>query len=81
MRKILMIPLFVAAASPAFAQGTAQERSACMGDAVRFCSSDIPFVSEIESCLEGNMSRLSSACRAEFAPTRTTKLQEEHFYR
>ncbi len=51
-----------------------------MGDAMRFCSSDIPFVSEIESCLESNVSRLSAACRREFAPTHTTKLQEEHFY-
>lgn len=80
MRRILFVP-FLLAAAPALAQGTAQERSACMGDALRFCSSDIPFVSAIESCLETNESRLSSPCRREFGPTRTTKLQESHFYR
>jgi hypothetical protein len=69
--------LFVA--PPASAQGTAQERSACMGDAFRFCSSDIPFVSEIEACLEQNMRRLSRACRHEFLPRHKTKLREEHF--
>ncbi|WP_442753834.1 hypothetical protein ACNHKD_12610 [Methylocystis sp. JAN1] len=80
MRKILFSFLMFAAA-PAFAQGTAQERSDCMGDALRFCSADIPFVSAIEDCLEGDMSRLSAACRREFEPTRTTRLREEHFYR
>ncbi|WP_424362245.1 hypothetical protein [Methylocystis parvus] len=80
MRKIILATAMFCSV-PAFAQGTAQERSDCMGDALRFCSSDIPFVSAIESCLEQNMSRLSGACRREFAPAHTTKLQEEHFYR
>ncbi len=80
MRKFLFA-FIISSAAPAFAQGTAQERSDCMGDAVRFCSADIPFVSEIESCLDANLSRLSPACRREFAPTKTTRLQEEHFYR
>ena len=80
MRKLILYSLLLAfAASPASAQGTAQERSDCMGDALRFCSSDIPFVEEIESCLQQNMARLSPACRREFAPTNTTKLREEHF--
>lgn len=66
--------------TPASAQGTAQERSDCMGDAFKFCSSDIPFVSEIEDCLRSNMSRLSKLCRREFAgPDHKTKLKEEHF--
>ncbi len=81
MRRILTFAFVLASAAPALAQGTSQERSACMGDAMRFCSSDIPFVSEIESCLESNIGRLSRACRSEFAPTHTTKLQEEQFYR
>jgi hypothetical protein len=81
MRKLipLSILLALAAAPAAWAQGTAQERSDCMGDAMRFCSADIPFVEEIESCLQQNMARLSPACRREFAPTNTTKLREEHF--
>lgn len=82
MRRFFMISAMLAVfgAAPATAQGTAQERSDCMGDAFKFCSGDIPFVEEIESCLRSNMSRLSSACRREFAgPTNRTKLTEEHF--
>jgi hypothetical protein len=66
----------------AAAQGTAEERSACMGDAFRFCLSDIPNVAEIETCLLKNESKLSPACRTEFGPdTRKTKLRREHFSR
>ncbi|MFO1101885.1 MAG: hypothetical protein U1E20_03150 [Methylocystis sp.] len=84
MRKLLPFSLLLAlfsalAASPVAAQGTSQERSDCMGDALRFCSSDIPIVEAIESCLEENMARLSPACRHEFAPANTTKLRPEHF--
>lgn len=81
MRHIFAVAYVLAFAAPALAQGTAQERSDCMGDALRFCRSDIPFVSEIESCLESNMARLNAACRREFAPTHTTRLQESQFYR
>ena len=81
MRRLTPLSLiFVFAAVPACAQGTAQERSDCMGDALRFCSSDIPFVSEIEECLREHMGQLSPACRREFSgPTKSTKLKEEHF--
>ena len=81
MRKLIPLSFLLAfaAATPAHAQGTSQERSDCMGDAMRFCSSDIPFVEEIESCLQQNMARLSPACRREFAPTQSTKLREDHF--
>ncbi len=82
MRNILRlsIALAVIGAAPALAQGTARERSDCMADALKFCSSDIPFVSEIEDCLRTNMGKLSRACRREFAgPTQSTKLREEHF--
>lgn len=83
MRSIFLISLLltIVSATVSLAQGTAQERSACMGDALRFCSSDIPFVGAIEACLETNESRLSPACRREFGPQKTTKLREEHFYR
>src|SRR6202000_3063259 len=52
--------LFVLAAIaftvPASAQGTAQQRTACMGDAFRFCSADIP-----KTCLLQNRERLRPA--------------------
>jgi hypothetical protein len=76
----LLATLVVSA--PVLAQGTAEERSACMGDAFRFCLSDIPNVAEIEACLIKNESQLTPACRAEFAPgTQRTKLRREHFSR
>lgn len=69
------------AAAPANAQGTAEQRSACEGDAFKFCFRDIPSVSAIEACLKANEPQLSPACQAEFAPARKTKLREEHFRR
>lgn len=63
----------------ALAQGTASERSACMGDAFKFCSSDIPDVSKIEACLSQNRASLTPACAAEFQPAQKTLLKPEHF--
>ena len=74
-----VVAAFVLAAAPALAQGTAQERSACMGDAFKFCSADIPNVSAIEACLAKNVRDLSPACRAEFQPASKTKIRREHF--
>ena len=76
----VLMSLFLAAA-PAFAQGTESERSACEGDAFKFCSDDIPNIPKIEACLENNMSKLSSACQEEFKEqsARHTKLQPQHF--
>jgi hypothetical protein len=76
----VLASLFLAAA-PAAAQGTTQERSACIGDAFRFCAADIPNVPKIEACLERKQSQLTPACQAEFQPgqVRKTRLREEHF--
>jgi hypothetical protein len=63
----------------ALAQGTPEERSACTGDALQFCSTDIPTVPAIEACLRRNESALSPECRAEFHPTGRTRLNAEHF--
>jgi hypothetical protein len=66
--------------SPAIAQGTSGERSACMDDAYKFCGPDIPIVHKIEACLKKNKTQLTQACRAEFSgPTKRTKLRREHF--
>jgi hypothetical protein len=70
------------AAAPAAAQGTADQRSSCEGDAFRLCSADIPNVSAIEACLQRHEAQLSPACRAEFHPTtKRTKLHRDHFRR
>lgn len=66
---------------PALAQGTSEQRSACMGDAFKFCSSDIPNVSKIEACLIKNLGQLSKGCQEEFhrPPEGRTRLTAEHF--
>jgi hypothetical protein len=77
----ILAGLFLAATPAAAMEGTAQERSACIGDAFRFCSADIPDVPKIEACLGSNRSRLTPACQAEFHPERVkkTNLRAEHF--
>jgi hypothetical protein len=76
----VLASLFLVCA-PAVAQGTAQERSACTGDAFRLCAADIPDVPKIEVCLDHKKSQLSPACRAEFQPShaKKTRLRPEHF--
>jgi hypothetical protein len=77
MGSILM--LLAINAGPALAQGTAQQRSSCMGDAFRFCSEDIPNVARTEACLLQNRERLQPACQAEFGDSSNSRLQPKHF--
>ena len=49
----------LATSSVGFAQGTSRQRSACMGDAFRFCSSAIPNVSRVTACMKSNYARLT----------------------
>jgi len=46
--------------------GTVEQRMACMGDAFRFCFSEIPNIPRITICMEKNLRRLSPACQAQF---------------
>ena len=55
-----------AAALPAFAQGTAEQKAACEADAFKFCGSDIPDPAKIEACLRAKLSQISPTCRAQF---------------
>jgi hypothetical protein len=64
---------------PASAEGTPQQRAACMGDAFRFCRGDIPNVTKIEACLLQNRERLHPACQAQFDSAGDSRLQPEHF--
>jgi hypothetical protein len=59
--------LLALGAVPAAAQGTAQQRADCTGDAFRFCLTDIPNVDRIEACLLRNKAQLSPACQRDFA--------------
>lgn len=64
----------------AVAQEPEPEESECMGDVMTFCSDYIPFVSEIEDCLEKNVGKVSAACRKELSgPDSRTRLREESF--
>ena len=54
----------LAATTPSFAQGTPEQRSACMGDAFRFCSAQIPSVPKVTACMKVNFSKLSQACQS-----------------
>jgi hypothetical protein len=51
-----------------------------MDDALKLCGDEIPFISEIEDCLEANMPQLSVRCRKEFSgPESRSLLREEDF--
>ena len=54
----------LATSSAGFARGTPEQRSACMGDAFKFCSAEIPNVPKITSCMKANYSKLSPGCKA-----------------
>jgi hypothetical protein len=59
-----VVTALLASSSAAFAVGTSEQRSACMGDAIRLCAAEIPNVSRITSCMRTNFSKLSPACKA-----------------
>lgn len=59
----------VAIATPAAAQGTADQRAACTGDAFQFCGEFIPDVDRITACLKKNVKKISPACQAQFRPS------------
>jgi hypothetical protein len=46
--------------------GTPQEQKACNRDASRFCRKDLGNDSAVQSCLQANRAKLSSACRKVF---------------
>jgi hypothetical protein len=52
----------------AAAQGTAEQKDACMGDAFQFCGEHIPDATKIEACLRKNIKSISPACGAQFKP-------------
>jgi len=68
MRHILRLAVLLGcfAVTPAFAQGSADQRAACQGDAYRLCDAYIPDAIAVEQCLRARMGSLSAACRAEF---------------
>ena len=43
---------------------TAEQREACMGDALRLCGSEIPDVDRVLICMRAKKSQVSAHCRA-----------------
>jgi hypothetical protein len=62
-----VLATLLASSSAGFAQGTSEQRAACMGDAFRLCSAEIPNVGKITACMKSNYSKLSPRCQAQFA--------------
>ena len=70
---------------------TADQQSACMGDAFRLCSSEIPDVDRVKMCMVRRQAELSDGCRVFFrAPAavsarplvvRATKARKSRHYR
>jgi hypothetical protein len=59
-----LVAALLASSTPGFAQGTPEQRSACMGDAFKYCSAHIPNVSAVTTCMKANYAKLSDACKA-----------------
>jgi hypothetical protein len=57
----LVLSASTIAASPSFGS---EAQQACMGDAFRFCSSEIPNVDKIIVCMRKNRSSLTEGCRS-----------------
>jgi hypothetical protein len=47
-------------------QPSAEQRSACMGDTLRLCASEIPNTTRIINCLQRQKAQVSPRCRAFF---------------
>lgn len=74
--RVLSVTAAVAVSLTSFAahavEATAEQRRACTPDAFRLCSSHIPNVDAIITCMRANKSKLSPACKLVFdkpAPT------------
>jgi hypothetical protein len=64
---VLATVLATSSAGFAQQQGTSEQRSACMGDAFKFCGAEIPNVPRITACMKANLPKLSPACKAAVA--------------
>ena len=57
---------------------TMEQQQACMGDAFRLCSSEIPDVSRVGACMVRRQTELSPACRIYFHPQETSVRPRHH---
>jgi hypothetical protein len=66
IRTLLLTGAMLSVSATADAHGTAEQVSACISDAFRFCSAEIPNATRVEACLQSNKSKLTPACQAQF---------------
>ena len=52
--------------APAAAQGTPEQRAACMDDALRLCAEFVPDVARITACMQRKHRQLTPRCRTMF---------------
>ena len=53
---------------------TAEQREACMGDALRLCGSEIPDVDRVLVCMRAKKSQVSARCKATIPRTLAASL-------
>lgn len=69
MKISLLFLVLSATVAPALAQSgpsEAEQRQACMGDAMRLCAAYIPNRAQIRNCMAAQHDQLSPKCRAVF---------------
>jgi hypothetical protein len=59
---------FILLQTPAFAQGTQEQRDACTPDAFRLCAAYMPDAGRVEACLRASGPNLSRPCYDVFFP-------------
>ena len=76
--RVLSVAASVAISLTSFAahaaEATAEQRRACTPDAFRLCSSFIPNVEAITTCMKANKSKLSPECKQVFDKPATTNV-------
>jgi hypothetical protein len=70
--------LAVMAVSPASAQGTARQRSACTDDAYRLCERQVPDAAAVAQCLRSHIGELSRGCRQQILGAQKKKRGRRH---
>jgi hypothetical protein len=73
---VALLALEVAAGGAHAATRDEQEK-ACRGDAMKFCSAEIPNKDKITACMKQHKSELSPGCQAMFKPVHHSSGQSE----
>jgi len=75
--RLLRAALFSLVLSLSLRASVASADMACAGDALRFCSADIPDQTRVKSCLLQNISNLTPECRVQFREGRSIRARHK----